>query len=412
MYNRAGLYTTVRSDTFLLPSKLPPSSGILYEVNASRPDDKSDMDYFAVGDRVCVRWEGFAHHKGVTFRVGVGTLRKDNDVLAFHQVRTNSSVLYCLDTSTLKSNTKYYTSIEASCSGGSTVGSSDGFMIIDPKSLVEDIVVLDGDDCSDVAELHVIIENKTRSHYVIQLNTTLNKWRTYTMDLHIETIRNISVSIEQSSIRKLYRIGNEHFLVTFSPTVNIHRLEMAFTDPVDFKMVTIKACSIDVDVQFPRNEINFQWKSAIGSQQMSGIYQVAIATKVNGSTQFVREFEEVIGFSNTIINNLALTPGVLYHGLVKYCVGSVCTEPIVSDGVVVYNYVAKELKLNANFARNESCGILNIVSRTTFKDPTLNINDVTTQWSLSKDARAASLYTQWTPCDASSNTVSMELYCL
>ncbi|XP_041349360.1 LOW QUALITY PROTEIN: uncharacterized protein LOC121368688 [Gigantopelta aegis] len=144
IYNTAGHFTLVNTETFRLPSRFPPGNATVFDINPLHQETQADIDFHNASQQACVYWTGFYHHHNVTFYVGIGQQPNFDDVLTFVKVQQTP---VCFKSSALNSNKKYFMSVKAECSGGTTVSSSDGFMIINDSNGQYTIDVYDGDGC-------------------------------------------------------------------------------------------------------------------------------------------------------------------------------------------------------------------------------------------------------------------------
>lgn len=136
IYNKAGHFAKLRTDPFKIPSRYPPGQGIVLDIDPSTISSSTDINAHFVENKVCVRWKGFRHHENVSLRIGVGNDNTHDNILPFKPV-DDTETFTCLSSEKLVYGVRYFVIIRASCTGGSTISSSDGVLIIDKKTLLK-----------------------------------------------------------------------------------------------------------------------------------------------------------------------------------------------------------------------------------------------------------------------------------
>ena len=151
VYNYAGHSCDAKTNWFRLPSRFSPGDGFVIDINPDYGDKQSlqDVDAIFMNNEFCFHFYGFHHHLDTEIRVGLGTVRGKDDVVAFHALNSSMSSVICENGSKLRTGETYYTTIDVSCTGGSSHASSDGFRVVNEDDILSSITVSDGPGCSE-----------------------------------------------------------------------------------------------------------------------------------------------------------------------------------------------------------------------------------------------------------------------
>ena len=178
--NAAGHVTSVNSSSFRLPSNKPPGQAVVKDViiseqraSTSSPSSSltsvstqstltgqtdpttsasltyvqfsDDVDTIIQRDEIYIAWTGFYHEEDISTEVGLGANPDHDDVVSFRLVKNQNPVR--VDVSSLPVYTKIYSVVKATSSGGTSMFSSDGFVVVpqdDPENVVQ---VYNGKGC-------------------------------------------------------------------------------------------------------------------------------------------------------------------------------------------------------------------------------------------------------------------------
>ncbi|XP_069134357.1 uncharacterized protein [Argopecten irradians] len=137
VFNHAGYHCTVNTNNFSLPSQNPPGHGVVYDVirnDGGYVDGRQDIDVSVSLEEFCVTWEGVSHVGDMTHELGIGEVPGTDDTIPFHEVPNRK--LYCENATNLSHYRRYFVTVRAITSGGSTDAISDGFTIINPMDVM------------------------------------------------------------------------------------------------------------------------------------------------------------------------------------------------------------------------------------------------------------------------------------
>ncbi|KAK3589123.1 hypothetical protein CHS0354_017089 [Potamilus streckersoni] len=148
VYNMAGHCTTVRSETFTVPSMYPPGKGIVVDTYSLHEKNVLDIDFVRHGFNVCAIWTGFHHRSNMQFEAGLGEIPNTDSKISYALVNDTSSGI-CFQTSDLEDFKKYYTTIRVNSTMWSTVFSSDGFIVVNETFVLDTVNISIGDTCLD-----------------------------------------------------------------------------------------------------------------------------------------------------------------------------------------------------------------------------------------------------------------------
>ena len=195
VYNMAEHFTTVRSDTFTLPSRFVPGHGSVVDIDPSTystitlakenvlMDNVHDIKVHFVANILCAAWSGFYHHQNVTFQVGIGTTDTTDNVIPFVSISTDNNS-HCFNSSKLLKGIQYFFLVKATCSAGSITVSSNGVTILDKSQAVNDINLYVGSTCEyALSELLGANPNITSDKVVFNSSRRLDIGHVYTLEI-------------------------------------------------------------------------------------------------------------------------------------------------------------------------------------------------------------------------------------
>ncbi|KAH3802479.1 hypothetical protein DPMN_156157 [Dreissena polymorpha] len=159
IYNNAGHFTSIRTETFPLPSRFPPGHGYVFDLDPDMVNSSTYIDVHFTEHTMCARWMGFKHHENISLEVGIGLYRTIADVVPFHSTLEVRKI--CLNSSSIVNGKVYFFIVKASCSGGTTVSASNGVQIFDEHYLKNNLDIKIGNDCfsTNVLAINVSIAN-------------------------------------------------------------------------------------------------------------------------------------------------------------------------------------------------------------------------------------------------------------
>ncbi|KAK7493739.1 hypothetical protein BaRGS_00015068, partial [Batillaria attramentaria] len=183
--NAAGHVVTVNTSSAHLPSRLPPSHAMVYDV--LRPDASllpgeyfsareapsrmpKDVDVILETEQVCLAWDSFYREEGLEIEVGLGSQPTLDDIIPFHHAENRSPS--CMNSSFLPFYTKLFSVIRATGAGGKTVFSSDGYALVPRNDSGNDLMVFNGKGCQE-DDVIGTEEIKPGSAILTTVNTTV-----------------------------------------------------------------------------------------------------------------------------------------------------------------------------------------------------------------------------------------------
>ena len=315
VYNIAGHYISVKSPEFNIPSQFPPGQGVVVDVDPGNPDDSTDVDFVILSHVICGSWNGFWHHMNVRYEVAIGTGPAIDDTVNFQSI--NSSHFACVSASAISAFSKYYFIVRASCSGGSTITSSDGFVIINENILQQNVHVYNGKPCPRTNLLIV----QTNSSF--SLSSALVPLQIYTITLNCS-----AKHIVQSSDVIWLRNG----VFTPSKSSPVFTLVRTSENRSDTCLVAVAECYESMNFTWTKNEIFSYWTLPSGVFKHVTSFKVSLLDSTdNALVALEKDTGKVMNFTFT---NMDLLERHKYRTLITPCFGDVCTNQQHSDGIV------------------------------------------------------------------------------
>ena len=149
MVTLTGLSTQDSSTTDLGPfpasQTIPDGSTETQETPVLVAQYSKDVDVITQREEVCVAWSGFYHAEEISVEIGLGTSPDHDDIIAFHPVKSESPA--CLNITSPPLYTKVFFVVKATSSGGASVFSSDGFLMIPQADQNNKIMIFNGRGC-------------------------------------------------------------------------------------------------------------------------------------------------------------------------------------------------------------------------------------------------------------------------
>ena len=315
VYNTAGHYLRVKSPEFKVPSGFPPGHGTVVDVKPGAGEDTSDIDFVTFSDIICGVWNGFWHHMDVTFEVGVGTLNGKDDVISFGVVNSTQSA--CVKATHITPFTKYFFVVRATCSGGSTTVSSDGFVLVNEKLLRGHMHVVNGKRCVNGSEVVMPIVNSTFSS-----TCNLNPEKIYTVKMNCS-----GIEIESSEV------------IWLQPNVFIPSAAVPMFSVVGNSDVLNKTCQASIYTCYENISFSHGAKDASGFWTLESniLYYVtsfSVAVFDTAINKTVMQYENIGRQTQYTTSNVTLIKGHEYKLAVIPCFGSVCLEQVFSRGFI------------------------------------------------------------------------------
>ncbi|XP_069134697.1 uncharacterized protein [Argopecten irradians] len=405
-FNNAGYYCTVDTEPFYLPSILPPGHGIVFDItpgNISPHKSYDDVDIALASSHVCVTWEGFEHHGGVSYEFGVGQSPGTDDVVSFHQI-SNTSV-HCDTATNLTKYTQYFSTVRASSTGGKRVGISDGLIMVNEDDIDSSILqVYDGQGCSGRA--HILKETvfSTKELAFIPADKKFHIGHTYTF------IANASVSIlSEEAIIYTQRQIKQLYYTAFTPMVRSPRFNVSSNDDKNYHVrLYVADCVIDHDIMFASKRVSVYWDNDDFHQYVSHYeVELRVVSRDNASQTDLVTLAYGKTSGNTAaysFNDVSLRSG-RYIISVRPCIREMCLKWTSSDGFVVTDATYDEFSVEANLHKTgDACSSVSLtISDIECPSGIDQGCDVIARWGIFKDNTATLQVTPWIAHQISEN---------
>ncbi|XP_046562583.1 uncharacterized protein LOC124271470 [Haliotis rubra] len=343
VYNSAGHFTTVRTESIRLPSLFPPGPALVVDVDPSDVNSLTDVDFHRQYS-ACAHWSGFKHHRNVTFEIGIGSTAGMDDVATFTVVTGSDIQTACIKSPTLSTFVKYFTSIRAKCSGGETVSSSDGFMIV--ADVPHSFSVYDGPTCelNDEKLVNFLdLHNLSHSTSVnVTFDNPLHLGQHYSAVVrNITTFEGFSFLSDDVFITGSNMVDNSTYHVEFFPLTTNPNFRLRFGKGSSFN-IEVYRCVQDADYQVSTTSYTLHWEGNGEYTDFATYYHLQLleSTCNNESSEacvkIISETKVKTGRGTThCFKNLNLKTGHRYLGSISPCFGHICITEQLSDGVLV-----------------------------------------------------------------------------
>ncbi|XP_061173567.1 uncharacterized protein LOC133182736 [Saccostrea echinata] len=240
----------------------------------------------------------------------------------------------CFYNISLPENTKIYTLIKATSSGGSTISSSDGFFLINKSKAAHSIIVHDGISCNSVvpdfqltASLHgqmteISVKKKsllTGKSFTLQISgTEPNLYEISSEDVIWTGNSHFSENMLTKSFVPM--IEHPRFLVTFRKILNTTLL---------FKIID---CHEDAKFQINSKAYMAYWSTKSPYKDLITHFRTGLLVQRGTTENFIFPLQTTISRERARFSDVFLENGLTYRAIIEACFERLCIEPLKSNG--------------------------------------------------------------------------------
>lgn len=389
-YNYAGHFCSIDSDKFLIPSMFPPGNG--FAIDISTEDSTNDIDVSFLPHAYCASWGGFWHHMGIEFLIGVGLHPGTDDVIKFKPV--NGTRSYCEHNAYLTSGRQYFTTVIASCSGGTANATSDGFFIFDKQNVSNTVQVYDGIGCNGdvlVDEVSKFI-NISIHELTFRSDEDLHIGKHYTLLFSDNWNGRLVIQSNES----LFKLGDKvsrsiwlsHNGTGFIPLVNkplfVIKPKNITTIP---NTILISACETEMFFLTKGSQVGVNWHVPDQISIVPSHVNVTLVKRCQNETSHSSYCDQeihsaVVDGSKRFHQFDAIYDLGIYHFLVQICFDKDCLYPRQSNGFVVESALSEPKIIKSTLENKFDCTELELQWKTGNADP------IFYRWGIFKDNSA------------------------
>ena len=325
VYNNAGHFITISTDTFKVPSAYPPGHGIVLDGDPDQESHTNDNDIHFTPHTLCLRWYGFKHHESVEVQVGIGSSNSTDNVVPYSTLSHNSSY-HCIYSSKIEFQQTYFALVKASCTGGVTISSSNGIVVLNKTMLLDSLVVNIGEKCSTANLIHSIIAVSTTN---TSLTFPADIGKRYKLSIAQGTFG--SVVTNNGIIERDIRSNSTLFFVSFVPNP-----VMSMSSPTRGANQTVQ---IDIykcpcTKYMIKRSVSAHW--FYDNHLSYGLnFEIAIVkmqNKTHNTTLLpYTQYESASNRDTYTFSNVDLELNKEYKIAVKQCSKVTCLDPVVSE---------------------------------------------------------------------------------
>ncbi|XP_053405466.1 uncharacterized protein LOC128558962 [Mercenaria mercenaria] len=389
IYNRAGHFTKLQTDPFKIPSRYPPGDGVVHDIDPAKTSSKIDINVHFTEKKLCVRWTGFRHHENVSLDIGVGTNVAKDNILAFEHVRPDRP-LYCLTSEKFMYGVRYFMSVRASCSGGTTVSSSNGVLIVENKTLIRKSDIKLGHRSVSIVK-HIRFLNSSFAEVCSETHLEIGSLYLMTVETNSDelTMNSSEAIVKPDTMQLSYRDMKTYVITPYVDQpcfeiygINVTNTRISIIEKHRQGYVTTKnSLSVYIEKNSNITLLLPKWE----------LLEHKCVTHDASCTQLIAK-SDIVEFYYTF-QNIRLAENKTYSVGVKLCTPVSCSEIIQSDKFVFENSITIDSAVKAGIIMdgNGKDMIVNI-ALTPFVAPS---GIVLYQWVLSKDADGNHETDQW-----------------
>ena len=339
IFNKAGHSVTITTSNFTIPSMYPPTEATVIDLDPNFVDDfdrtdesKGDIDAHLSSQKLCAVWNEFTHHDDVKLEFGVGTLNKIDDVYAFSEVADTNK--YCVVSENIPEDVVLFVRIRATTSGGSTISSSDGVIILNENRTLEQLEILDGPSC--ITPDNMLRRTTDSIEGAMVFNPHLSDGQIYTLRVNAEDFSKDDIDLKNldAHIKYVSSDGPDIVNVVFQPYYDMSNLNLGLFKKANIT-TDVYSCEDDISLQTARTSLHAHWRGL--SEHF--IYEVAaVKFRCDGPSEKCRQFLSSyvrVDRDEVEIADLQLKDSETYFMAVRPCLNDVCLGPKLSSGVSI-----------------------------------------------------------------------------
>lgn len=331
VYNIAGHFAEVQTDPFFLPTRFPPTSGILIETEAGHLSSNNDIDYTFQTNQICFDWKGIWHVQNISIEIGLGFSRELADVQFFKSISNDEN---CLNNLQLKPFKKYYTFVRATVAGHvQSVVVSDGFTVIDKAEVLNVLDVRIGTPCraKNLTGIDIAVANISNVYFV---KSKLRENQIYT------AVSN-DTALTSQDVVWIDEMNKQFVAILPQPKFYV----------LNNNPVIVLSCQENKRFQSSKHTIDVFW--TFDKTESITHYKVALFKINKDRTETLIETFKNVGKNMQIhLNNLNLQNNQLYRALVQPCFQKTCLKGKFSKDVLVEYSLHSGNKIEASFNVN------------------------------------------------------------
>jgi hypothetical protein len=331
VYNKAGHFTTVSTDTFEISSTFPTGLGIVLDVDPEHESLLLDTNAHFTTHTLCIRWYGFKHHESVRIEVGFGSNNMTDNVVPYSTLNRSTSY-YCIKNPKIEFQKTYYGIVKASCTRGFYVSSSNGIVVLNERKLLDSLNVNLGQECSSFNRIYTARVNLALVNTSVTFPALVGK--RYWLLVNDSVIE--SVITNDGIIENNTGSNNTFYFTSFVEYPVVSFISANGTTNQETEL-SIHTCP-DAKYLTERVDVTAHW---FYDEQVSyGLaFQIAIIRikNITGNLSDVpfKQYESAVNCQTFKFQNVGLELNKFYKLAVKQCTNVRCLAPIFSDSFSV-----------------------------------------------------------------------------
>ncbi|XP_063447914.1 uncharacterized protein LOC134727462 [Mytilus trossulus] len=354
VYNYAGHYCSINTPSFKLPNIIPPRSGVVLDVYPGSKRPYEDVDVLHDAKVYCFVMKGFTN-KDIQFEVGVGTVYKLDDAIAFHVVNATNEERKCESMVQLKTDKQYYVTIRASNTNREIYRvSSDGFLILNGTTVTSSLTIQHGIRCDKDNQMNKW--NISIPKNELKLSKPLKHGVYYSL---VTDSRNKQFKITNTDvIMKYHGQNSDQVIKTFMPIVSVASIfidiQSNHSDLSSYMTLYLHQCDPDMGIQSSTSLLPVFWSIDKKYVQYLSNYETGLCKMTNNSTCDNKILYDSVGTDSFKYFLGNLREGA-YKVFVKPCFGFNCLLHSISNEIVIEKVKSVDLKVQATLQSAYHC---------------------------------------------------------
>lgn len=400
VYNYAGHYCSVKSAPIGVPSLLPPTSGIVLDLYPDALPPYRDTDVVFNSTKFCFRWKGFHHHSDVHLQVGLGNGKILDNVVPFHTIAAKVETLICEQLVNAKQNEKYVVTIKASCSGGTTSVSSDGFTILNAADIASELNVYHGTIGDSTNEIKIKeIRTKPDNSRKLYLSNHLIPGTLYSLEILSNSNQSVEITNRHVYVKRMYT-ATTHNTLAFITLDSINQLTIKLNNGIvnssDNLNIHLYKCDSDMIIQSSTSLLPVHWSLPSRYTDFVTHYEVGICRILTDKKHCSNQMVFTLNGNQTMKSFHGHLKQGFYQAAVRPCFGNTCLPPVWSKGVKIEHIVTDTALMEAAGRIESVC----LNTTTTLNKLTCTTSDNTDfpigyRWAIFSDEMGQHMMSVW-----------------
>jgi len=256
-------------------------------------------------------------------------------------------------------NEKYFVTIKASWSGGTTSVSSDGFTILNATDISSELKLLHGTIGDSTNEIKIKeIRTKVYNFRKLYLSNHLIPGTAYSLEIFSNSNQSFEITNKHIYVKRMYATTT-HKTLTFIPLDSINQLIIKLNSHIvnssDNLNIHLYKCDSDMLIQSSTSLLPVHWSLPRRYTDFVTHYEVGICPILTDKKHCSTQMVFTLNGNQTIKRFHGHFKEGFHQAAVRPCFGNTCLPPVWSKGVKIENILTDTTVIEASGRIETSC---------------------------------------------------------